>query len=559
MPRRSTRKRGLEKNEDQQNLAPSDDDEVVGTNGASGSRRSNRSNKFVSSFKEPDNSIKDLLGGLSETISPAKKKKRRKEVSKKPKASNEDKEDDSDVENNDDEDDSNQEVDNDVQSDADDEDEHEDEEEDYEEESEDEKPVRRSTRTKTKPPSAASKPSNAVATPSAKRTRSSRSINNRKTCKSPAVRHSRARKKMKLEKVIETDTEDESESDQDSDDDSSVESDEDQPEVKIQRIIAVRMESKRKWREICSEINTSEIDSGSRWFQENLEKEDAGLDKFEERFLVKWSDLSFLHCSWERKDDLIDQVEGAKTYLGTFFRKNEHGYFYDADERMDGEYFDPSFIQIDRILEVNPPDDWEDVKMKVGKNGKRKKNENWGIIHDVNHPDYENGTGRVFLIKWGNTSYSDSTYEYERDLILMDIEYESHLKEFMDRRQKPSKSVMKKVFSSQEAEKRRLYKVFGDGVKDGEAKDERIQSYRKELEDFKFKNGGRLRDYQAEGVCWLLANYVNGRSAILADEMGLGKTVSEWIDSRLVYILAYVFSIFLTNMINRSKLQHMWI
>ena len=33
-----------------------------------------------------------------------------------------------------------------------------------------------------------------------------------------------------------------------------------------------------------------------------------------------------------------------------------------------------------------------------------------------------------------------------------------------------------------------------------------------------------MRDYQVEGVNWLLACWHVGRSNILADEMGLGKT-----------------------------------
>jgi SWI/SNF-related matrix-associated actin-dependent regulator of chromatin subfamily A member 5 len=37
--------------------------------------------------------------------------------------------------------------------------------------------------------------------------------------------------------------------------------------------------------------------------------------------------------------------------------------------------------------------------------------------------------------------------------------------------------------------------------------------------------GGKLRDYQLEGVNWLASLYANGANGILADEMGLGKTV----------------------------------
>jgi len=40
-----------------------------------------------------------------------------------------------------------------------------------------------------------------------------------------------------------------------------------------------------------------------------------------------------------------------------------------------------------------------------------------------------------------------------------------------------------------------------------------------------YKNGGTLRDYQVEGLSWLLRCWYTKRSSILADEMGLGKTV----------------------------------
>ena len=40
-----------------------------------------------------------------------------------------------------------------------------------------------------------------------------------------------------------------------------------------------------------------------------------------------------------------------------------------------------------------------------------------------------------------------------------------------------------------------------------------------------YRSGGTLRDYQIEGLTWLLRCWYTKRSSILADEMGLGKTV----------------------------------
>ena len=37
--------------------------------------------------------------------------------------------------------------------------------------------------------------------------------------------------------------------------------------------------------------------------------------------------------------------------------------------------------------------------------------------------------------------------------------------------------------------------------------------------------GGSLKDYQINGLNWLISLYENGINGILADEMGLGKTI----------------------------------
>lgn len=52
-----------------------------------------------------------------------------------------------------------------------------------------------------------------------------------------------------------------------------------------------------------------------------------------------------------------------------------------------------------------------------------------------------------------------------------------------------------------------------------------------------YKNGGALRDYQVEGLCWLLICWYSKRSSILADEMGLGKTV------QVVTFLDHLFTV----------------
>ena len=137
---------------------------------------------------------------------------------------------------------------------------------------------------------------------------------------------------------VETSEDEESELGSDADEEEGIEvgSDaDDKEEFKINKIIACKSMTLKEWKDVCSKMNTNEITIGSRWIQEK-ELDGADLEKCEQRFLVKWDGLSFLHCSWETKTDLVELCEGAKGRLSTFFRKAEGGLLYDVDERLDG-------------------------------------------------------------------------------------------------------------------------------------------------------------------------------------------------------------------------------
>lgn len=148
------------------------------------------------------------------------------------------------------------------------------------------------------------------------------------------------------------------------------------------------------------------------------------------------------------------------------------------------------------------------------------------IILDIDHPKFDSGTGRQFYIKWVNKTYSECTYEFERDLILNDVDYKEHLALYDKRKAKPTREDMRRRSNENDVEVRKMYKIFGDKIKKSD--DEReasVKEYQDALAARVFKNGGQLRDYQAEGVSWLMSNHLNKRSSILADEMGLGKTI----------------------------------
>ena len=358
-----------------------------------------------------------------------------------------------------------------------------------------------------------------------------------------------------------------------SSDEESVEKDE---TLKIQRILAVRSETRKRWKEICSKMQSSEVTDGSRWYQPSSEsasqseseseengeddkdndkvENDANEDKaskssstnnkdkdntiIEERFLVKWNILSYMHVSWETQHDLIDQCDNAKQYISTFFRKQDNGYLFTSDERKDGDYFDPGLVQIDRILEIVPPDGFDSSK-----NNKNKMPTDWlgelaiqeniveehGIVLD-NKTDpkaFESGAGRQFLMKWSSLNYNEMSYEFERDIILCDQHdaLKEKLKDYYERTKKPTRKELQAQKKSAEDSKRRSYLLFGDNSRKSSAEEKEIdvKKYQEQLCDHVYLNGGSLRDYQAEGVTWFLANFINRRSCIMADEMGLGK------------------------------------
>ena len=69
-----------------------------------------------------------------------------------------------------------------------------------------------------------------------------------------------------------------------------------------------------------------------------------------------------------------------------------------------------------------------------------------------------------------------------------------------------------------EKQTRRLYKFFGEkAIISAEEKEQKVKEYQEKLLNIEFPNNGKLRDYQAEGVSWIISNHVNNRSSILAD------------------------------------------
>jgi SNF2 family DNA or RNA helicase len=64
-----------------------------------------------------------------------------------------------------------------------------------------------------------------------------------------------------------------------------------------------------------------------------------------------------------------------------------------------------------------------------------------------------------------------------------------------------------------------------EGVRGLEAQRRASEGMRALLQQPDFLRAGQLRDYQLEGLNWLIYSWMQNNNCILADEMGLGKTI----------------------------------
>ncbi|KAM0672275.1 hypothetical protein OCOL_000491 [Ordospora colligata] len=113
------------------------------------------------------------------------------------------------------------------------------------------------------------------------------------------------------------------------------------------------------------------------------------------------------------------------------------------------------------------------------------------------HEDYDGE--KVFLVKWKGQPYELSTFETAENVTKCEL-FEEELRKYRDRK------------------KMRNMRVGIDWRPPRE-------NFIKYEESPVFKGSNRLREYQLEGLNWLLNRWYYRQSCIMADEMGLGKTV----------------------------------
>lgn len=215
-------------------------------------------------------------------------------------------------------------------------------------------------------------------------------------------------------------------------------------------------------------IQVEEVEEKDDLKEEKVEPKPQGEEVTEtvevEEYYVKYRNFSYLHCEWKTEDELFKGDKRIANKIKRF--KQKQSQLLNIFETLDEESFNPDYVEVDRVLDVS------------------------------SHIDpATNETVRHYLVKWRALQYEDCTWELEEDVDPIKIEqYEKFSK-------LPSKDKWK-------AKKRPS-----------------PEGWMKLDESPIYKGGNSLREYQLEGLNWLLFSWFNGRNCILADEMGLGKTI----------------------------------
>ncbi|GFZ20725.1 chromatin remodeling 5 [Actinidia rufa] len=204
---------------------------------------------------------------------------------------------------------------------------------------------------------------------------------------------------------------------------------------------------------------------------------DSEPDWNEIEFLIKWKGQSHLHCQWKSFSEL-QNLSGFKKVINYTKKVMEEVRYRKSVSREE--------------IEVN------DVSKEMDLDIIKQNSQVERLIADRVGKDSSGDVIPEYLVKWQGLSYAEATWESE-----IDIEFaQDAINEYKAR--EAALTIQGKMLDLQRKKE---------------------QSLRKLDEQPEWLKGGKLRDYQLEGLNFLVNSWRNDTNVILADEMGLGKTV----------------------------------
>ncbi|KAK6105519.1 SNF2 N-terminal domain family protein [Brugia pahangi] len=206
--------------------------------------------------------------------------------------------------------------------------------------------------------------------------------------------------------------------------------------------------------------------------------------ELERQYLIKWLGWSHLHNTWESENSLkLCNAKGLKK-IDNYMKRlrdieewkltadKEYIEFFDCEQQMNDE-LNEQYKVIERV-----------------------------IAHQISRSQGES-EGTEYFVKWCGLPYSECTWEEEH---LIKRQFQDKIDAYYDRRDNG------KIPNKHCPALRRRPKF---------EKLNNIPNFLQRKDDPEHE----LRDYQLEGVNWMLHAWTKENSCILADEMGLGKTI----------------------------------
>ena len=216
-------------------------------------------------------------------------------------------------------------------------------------------------------------------------------------------------------------------------------------------------------------------------------------DQLETQYFIKWKDKAHINNTWETEQTL-DAMKVGEVKVKGLIKVNKY-------QNRVSDY--KSWKK-----KANPEDvEFHEIDIELGKELLKTHVEIERIFCKRKNDENE----VEFFVKWRNLPYSDATWENEK--IIKSCYREDYE---MFKRRKKANADPRDYRSSMKGAKVKFTPM-------------------KEQPDYIGSESYRLRDYQLDGISFLLNAWCKGNSVILADEMGLGKTI------QTICFLKYLF------------------
>lgn len=242
-------------------------------------------------------------------------------------------------------------------------------------------------------------------------------------------------------------------------------------------------------------------------------------------YFIKWKDLSYWNCSWitELQLDVFHPL--MFRYYTRKYDMEEPPRFEEQLDEQDNRF---KRLKRHRHHHGHHEDDGKDLEVRFYRYGIKPE---WLVVHRViNHRQMRDGR-TLYLVKWRELPYDQSTWEEEVD----DVPgLKGAIEFYLDLRSNTMEPGASKKNNNKKKGRRRTKETDEDENQQIMTKryvpppERPITDLRKKYEvqpEYFNETGMQLHNYQLEGINWLRYSWSNGTDTILADEMGLGKTI----------------------------------